>query len=48
MCFYISMPILMKLTMIMYFHYILMKLTMIMYFHKTFNLADNWSVTHRA
>ena len=35
MCFYISMPT-------------LMKLTMIMYFHKTFNLADNWSVTHRA
>ena len=26
----------------------LKKLTTIMYFHKMFNLAEDWSVTHRA
>ena len=26
----------------------LMKLTTIMYLHKTFNLAEDWGVTHRA
>ena len=26
----------------------LMKLTIIMYLHKTFNLAEDWGITHRA
>ena len=26
----------------------IMKLTTIMYLHKTFNLAEDWGVTHRA